>query len=221
MNIVEMRLKTAQAVAAANGDTNSVAVFDQLITDLQAVKHDPYILPDVIVPPTQPADPQAAHDAAMAAGPAPEQVTESPVTTDVGAPTPASSSADSGTLADGSVPADPATVQPVTPDPTSSAPAVDASAPASSVPDAAPVAPAASDAAPQPAAEQPAADPTPVIVQVSVPGPDSVPNAAAPVAASLPADEPVDPTPPESQTIDTLDARLDALEGHPRKVSRQ
>lgn len=209
MNIVEMRLKTAQAIAKANGDTNSVAVFDQLITDLQAVKHDPYILPDVIVPPAAPVDPQAAHDAAMAAGSAPEQVTPPP--SDVAgadavppsaAPVSDGSSA-TPVSADGQVAVAPS----VTSDPISSAPAADASAPASSVPDAAPVAPAASDAPAEPAAPDAAPAPAPV--------------ADAPANPPQAAPDDVDPTPPESQTIDTLDARLDALEGHPRKVSRQ
>lgn len=196
MNIVEARLKTAQAIAKANGDSNAEANFAALITDLQAVKHDPYILPDVLTPPAEAAPTvQEVHDAVQAGETTPEEAhadglipspdvippADNPVTPPADTSAPVS--------AEGPV-AVADSIAPVTESP--SAPAVDAPAP---------VDPAAGDAPAQPEPVVPPADPAPAVAQGDA------------------GDE--DPTPADKETIDSLDARVDALEGHPRKVSRQ
>lgn len=107
---------------------------------------------------------------------------------------------------------------PVTPDPTSSAPAVDASAPVSSAPEQVAESPAPTDVGTRPVASDGADSGAAAVGGVSS-DTTPVPEPVQPVAPQAdPADE--DPTPADKETIDTLDARIDALEGHPRKVSR-
>lgn len=195
MKIVLARLNTALAIALTNGDTKASDQFKASIDQITPFAVDPYILPDVLVPPAPvvPATVQEVHDAVQAGTITPQQAVDAGVIKSVDAipPVPVAPSSDAVQLGS-SDSAGPATVAPVV----SVDPAVqsDASAPAATVTQ----------------TPAPAVDPAPVVASVDTPAASVTPPpvtdpAAAPVADRLTADE----------------ARITALEQASGKVSRQ
>lgn len=211
MRIVLARLQSLKAVALSNEgpDSRSATLIDKMTAlgdqvDIQ--------LPEVLIPPA-------------------EQVTSDP------APVPDGSGGVGGVAMADAVgqsesPAPAAVPEQVTETQPAPVPAVEAAPVEQVTPPPADALPNA-DGASQPVAEQVTEMPTSVSGTSTNPNtpttnasPSTVDGATAGVSPDSvvqadPGDE--DPTPPEKETMESVDRRLDALEGHPRggKVSRQ
>lgn len=215
MRIVLARLQSLKAVALSNGNADAATAIDQMTLlgtpiDIQLPEvlmppSDQTPAPDPLPPPTTIAE---AHDQVQAGVITREEAVESGVISHVDQLAPSPAEVEAGVE----------NVPPpvVLPQPVETPVAVDP----------APVDPA-------PAAVLPETPVAPVMETPVGSGGAVLPEPAAPSAEPVAAVEPTpvaqgdagdeDPTPADQQTMETIDQRLDALEGHPRggKVSRQ
>lgn len=215
------RIQTAVAIAQGNGDTAALSAFQAAIAAITPFAVDPYILPDVLTPADVPAAPvptsiQEAHDMVQAGVITREDAVDSGVIQTVDQ-------------------------LPPHPDEQVTAPEASTAAPVDvPVPEAGPDVQLAPVTDPQPAPV--AVDPVPVTETTApvvstepAPTPEQVIQTVVPDAAVQPDVAPVvgqeavaqadpgdeDPTPPEKETIASLDKRIDQLERPGGKVSRQ